>query len=277
VQRNPHVVLERDGDMLRIVVYVSALIAGAISLLFIQAATTPFILITGVMIGIAIPLLDTLSANARYLKLAWYSTKYRNRTIRLSVSYLFRIKVDEMYLLVKGKRWRQYQPVGGVYKFSPGAKAFMDEIGARNDDLVRFDATSLNDLRIRIPGQNLFRFVRWFESGHSRESSPWREFYEELIKPGMLPLKDFPYILEDFIQRDIRPIRFSEYAKSWELLIADIYELIPTQDQLAALRKLKVDGHPDLVWATEDQIRRRGAIPGEDQQIEISPTAGWAL
>lgn len=263
--------------MLRIMLYLAALIASAVSLLFVQAATTPFILITGVMIGIAIPLLDALSANTRYLRLVWYSVKYRNKTVRLSVSYLFRIKVDEMYLLVKGKRWHQYQPVGGVYKFSSGAKAFMDEIGARNDDLVRVDAISLNDLRIRIPGQNLLSFVRWFESGHSRESSPWREFHEELVKPGALPFRDFPFILENFIRRDIRPIRFSEYAKSWELLIADIYELIPTPDQLAALRKLKADGYPDLVWATEDKIRRRGAVPGEDQAIEISPTAEWTL
>lgn len=222
------------------------------------------------MIGIAIPLLDALAANSRYLRLAWYSARFRKKTVRLSVSYLFRIKVDEMYLLVRGKRWPQYQPVGGVYKVSPGAKAFMNEIGARDDDLVRVDTISRNDLRIRIPGKNLFRFVRWFESGHSRESSPWREFYEELIKTGALPLSDFPFILADFIRRDIRKIRFSEYADSWELLIADIYELIPTQEQLADLTQLKADMYPDLVWVTEDQIRRRGAIPGQDQDRNIT-------
>ena len=263
--------------MTRIVAYLAGLIVGAISLAFIEPGTTPFILVTGMMITIAIPLLDAFFANTKNLRLIWYSVKYRNKTVRLSVSYLFRIKVDEVYLLIKGKRFSQYQPVGGVYKFSPGAKAFMDEIGARTDDLVPVDAVSLNDLRIRIPGRNVASFVRWFESERSRETSPWREFYEELVKPGSISFTDFPFILADFIRRDIRRMRFSKMASSWELLIADIFELIPTTEQLAALRKLKADGYPDLVWATEDQIRRRGAIPGQNQEILISPTAEWTL
>jgi hypothetical protein len=246
--------------MLRIVLYLAAFVAGAISLPFIAAGSTPFVLVTGVMIGIVLPLIDALAANARYIKIIWYSLKFRNKTIRLSISYLFRIKVDEKYLLVKGNRWPQYQPVGGVYKFSPDAKAFMDDIGARTDDLVPVDAVSLNDLRIRIPGKNVVKFVLWFESGRSRESSPWREFYEELVKPGLLPLADFPFIMENFIRREMLPIRFSDYAQSQELFIADIYELDPTPEQLVALRGLDATDNGYIFWATEDQIRRRGAV-----------------
>jgi len=263
--------------MAKIIAYLAALIAGGISLLFIQGGTTPFFLITGMMITAVIPLLDAFFTNTKNIRLIWYSLEYRNKIVRLSVSYLFRIKMDEAYLLIKGKRFNQYQPVGGVYKFSPGAKAFMDEIGARTDDLVPVDAISLNDLRIRIPGRNVARFVRWFESERSRETSPWREFYEELVKPGSLSFPDFPFILADFIRRDIQRIRFSEMASSWELLIADIFELIPTAEQLTALRELKAADHPDLVWVSEDQIRRRGAVPGRNQEILISPTAEWTL
>jgi hypothetical protein len=263
--------------MLRVGLYLMALIAGGASLLFIEVNTTPFTLITGAMIGIAAPLLDGISSNAGNIKLSWYCIQYRRKIVRFSVSYLFRIKVDNHYLLIRGTRWPQFQPVGGVYKYTDGAKAFLDEIGARPDDLVQSDDASLNDLRIRVPGQKILTFVRWFESGRSRETSPWREFHEELISPGLLSFEDFPFIVEDFIRREIRPIRFSPYAKSWEILIADIYELIPTQEQLAALRRLKTAEHSNLLWASEEQITRLGATPGKDQEIQISPTAGWTL
>lgn len=263
--------------MLRVYLYSVAFLTGGISLLFVDPSTTPFILITGAMIAIVVPLLDEVVSNKRDIRLTWYCARYANQPVRLSVSYLFRIKIDNSYLLIKGKRWAQFQPVGGVYKYIEGAKGFLNDIGARPDDLVRADDVSMNDLRVRIPGREILAFVRWFESGRSRETSAWREFYEELIKPGLLSLEDFPFVVTDFIRRDIRRMRFSTHARSRELLIADIYEVMPTQEQLAALRNLKSTRHPDLVWVSEDQIVRRGAIPGENQEIEISPTAEWIL
>ena len=263
--------------MLRILLYIAALVIGAIALPFIKTSSVLFILITGIMIGIAIPLLDNAASNARYFRLAFYSLKYANKTIRISVSYLFRIKLDNTYLLVKGRRWNQYQPVGGVYKVSAGAKDMMDKIGALDDDLIPIDQASLHDLRIRIPATKLLPFVRWFESGHSRETSPWREFYEELIGTGILTRDDFPFIFDDFIRRDIRRLRFSEHAQSWELQIADIHELLPTPEQLAALRQLKATGHPDIIWATENQIRHLGVIPGETLDLHIGAPAIWTL
>jgi hypothetical protein len=263
--------------MLRVYLYLAAFVAGAISLAFIDPSTTPFILVTGAMIALVVPLLDELVTNRRDIRLTWYCARYANQSVRLSVSYLFRIKVDNSYLLIRGRRWPQFQPVGGVYKYIEGAKGFLSDIGTRPDDLVRADDVSLNDLRIRIPGHKILAFVRWFESGRSRETAAWREFYEELIKPGLLSLEDFPFVVTDFIRRDIRRMRFSTHARSRELLIADIYEVMPTQEQLAALRNLKSTKHPDLVWASEEQIVRRGVIAGEDQEIEISTTAQWIL
>src|ERR1022692_507941 len=246
--------------MARFLLYLLTLSGCAVALSFTRASTVPFLLISGVIVGLAGPFLDSLVSNWRYLRPAWYSLRYFKLRIRISASYLFRIKLDGGYLLVRGHRWPQYQPVGGVYKVSAGAKEKLDEMGALDDDLVPVDTISRNDRRIRIPGRNLVSFLRWFESGHSRETSPWREFYEELVEPGHVPLSDFPYIFADFIRRDIRPIRFSAYAQSMELLIADIYELRPTQEQIDALQRLRGQGNPDVVWATENQIRRLGTI-----------------
>jgi hypothetical protein len=264
--------------MLRITLYVIALVVGGVSLIFVKASTVPFVLITGIMIGIAIPLLDGIASNSRYLVFAWYSVRYRNQKIRISASYLFRIKLDNHYLLIEGNRWRQqYQPVGGVYKMSSGAREMMNRLGVLDDDLVAIDAASRNDLRIRVPASNLISFIRWFESGQSRETSSWREFYEELIKPGLLSAEKFPFILDNFVRREIRPLRFSSYAQSMELLVADIRELLPTADQEAALRSLKETEHPELRWVTADEIMRRGAKPGEAQEIVIAEPALWTL
>jgi len=252
-------------------------VIGAVTLSFLKEGSAPFTLISGIMIGIAIPLLDAFAANYRYLRLAYYSARYRNQNVRVSASYLFRIKIDNTYLLVKGHRWQHYQPVGGVYKVSDGARQILDDVGALDDNLVPIDAVSLHDLRIRILGRNLVSFVRWFETGRSRETSPWREFYEELVKPEIIPSSEFPFVLDNFIRRDIRPIRYSNYAESQELFIADIHELLPTPGQFAALRSLKDSGHTDVIFATEDHIRRLGISPGQNQNIAIAETAAWTL
>jgi len=263
--------------MIRGLFYFGALIICAVILAFVEPSTTPFVLVIGIIVGITVPLLDLISSNLRYLRFAYYTARYARERIRLSVSYLFRIKVNNEYMLIKGRRWDQYQPVGGVYKVSASSKHKLDILGALNDNLVPVDAVSENDLRIRIPASKLISFVRWFESGYSRETSPWREFQEELIGPGILSEVDFPFIFTDFIRRDFRPMRFSSHAQSREMLIADIYELLPTATQMEALKRLKESGHPEILWATEDQIRRLGVTPGGKLDTRIGEPAIWTL
>jgi hypothetical protein len=258
-------------------IYIAVLIVGAIILPFTDTSSIPFLLISGIMIGIFVPLLDTFASNTRYMRLAYYSVRYYRQKVRVSVSYLFRIKVDNVYMLVMGRRWQQFQPVGGVYKMSADANSVMNDIGALDDDLVPVDPVSLHDLRIRIPATKILAFMRWFESDHSRETSPWREFQEELIGSGIVRSSDFPFIFSNFIRRYIPPIRFSPYAQSMEIFVADIYELLPTADQLTALRKLKEVGHPDVMWARENQIRHLGAVPGENFDVRIGEPAIWTL
>ncbi len=82
------------------------------------------------------------------------------------MSYLYRIKIDDKYLLVKGNRiLGQYQLVGGVIKRYPSSKDFFDSISAKDDPMIPIDTTSKNDLRIRVSGKNVLRFMQWFDSG----------------------------------------------------------------------------------------------------------------
>ena len=59
----------------------------------------------------------TIYHNRLRIKIFSQSIMRWNKNIRLSCAYLFRIKYNGKYLLVKGNRIDQYQPIGGVYKY----------------------------------------------------------------------------------------------------------------------------------------------------------------
>ena len=233
----------------------------------------------GIISGIVVIYVDEVAGKFENLKYWLIAIRFRNKYIRLSISYLFRIKVKNKYLLIQGKRFSQFQPVGGVYKRLLGSTSFFRDIQALDDHLVPIDQISQNDLRIRIKGKHLISFLKWFNSGKDRELSPWREFYEELIKTGYFPENLFPYIFYRYISRYEHPLRFSKFADSYELLITDIYELVPSQEQTAFLeRMIATNNNPkELVWVDEERIRRLGAIPGESYTLNISEHSSWII
>ena len=186
--------------------------------------------------------------------------------------------MDGAYLLVKGQRFDQYQPVGGVYKTHPSSSGIRNGMKILDDDLLVPDAVSEGDLRVRVPGRNLLRFVRWYEGERGRETDGWREFYEELVATGIFSHSAFKLVKYDRVERLYRPLRFSPWAKSQELLIADVLELLPTDEQLEELRASMTRPDSRILWATEDQIRRRGARVGEpNQTTNIAETATWTI
>lgn len=100
--------------------------------------------------------------------------------IRISASYLFNIKIDNQYLLVKSERRNQYQPVGGCYKYFPEAEEFLFSIGAIPEKKSN-GIDSLMDLRLLVPQENIDTFIKWYNSEENREITYEREFNEELI------------------------------------------------------------------------------------------------
>ncbi|MFJ4887418.1 hypothetical protein [Streptomyces sp. NPDC088731] len=228
----------------------------------------------GFSVGMLLPVVDEIGRNRDRIRHIWYSLRYRNRSIRVSTSYLFRIQIDGKYLLIRGLRYpNQFQPVGGVHKVSPQGSSVLAAMGVMGDDLIPIDPASDRDIRVRVSGRNIVSFFRWFDSRFGREDSPWREFQEELIASGILPSSAFPHIMHNYIRRDVDKIRYSAYADSLEILVADVYELIPNRDQEEALRRTMAGGHLDIRWVTAQQIQRRGAIPGQPQAIEIAAHA----
>jgi hypothetical protein len=266
--------------MIRLSFYLVASISAALALL-ITDDPVAIGLLSGIATALLIPIIDLAISNARYLRLAASLARRPDTSIRISASYLIRIERGGKYLLIRGGRYpNQFQPVGGVYKYHPSAGALLQQWGARGDDLIPKDSVSSGDLRIRVSARSVLKVVRWFESGKNREIGVWREFYEELVQPGLLPFEPFKHIACDFIGRRIEPMRYSEYAQAYELLIADIFELLPTVEQGPLLDELQKNeqSHSDhLVWVDAERIKRRGAVPGVPQHYEIPVTAEWIL
>ncbi len=265
--------------MARVAIYTAVAIFAALSLLLVEAPVLAALL-SGLATGLAVPAIDTAVTNSRYFRFLWASIRNFRQEIRISVSYLYRIESDGRYFFVRGNRIPdQFQPVGGVYKFNPSARSLMNEWRARTDDLIPIDETSQEDLRIRIPGQRLVSFVRWFESGQSREVGPWREFYEELIRTGIFPSSTFPYTRVDFVRRHYSSVQYSPYSQCNELLIADIYELLPDDTQRLFLKSDNIHDSSSTLytWADAEQVKRRGAIPGQPHIKKLSATAEWIL
>lgn len=198
---------------------------------------------------------DRLSARHRFdISLV----SWKRGFIRVSMAYLFRIRIDGKYLLVKGSRIRhQYQPVGGVRKFKIKAKGFLDDIGAREDNNLGNDEKNLHDLRLRIPSKNIIKFLNWYVSGKDRENDQVREFREELVHSGILDSAIFASIDSNYLYT-IPTLHFSHHFQCRELLYHEVYELEPDPAQLAALRKLIDISNEEYVWVSEDLIMSLG-------------------
>jgi hypothetical protein len=261
---------------MKLIYYFIVLILCGVSITLIKDATVISI-VAGIASSILFVILDSI-VNIKNPKIWWISIRYANTRIRLSLSYLFRIKIDNQYLLVRGSRFRnQFQPVGGVFKKLPNSLAFFNSIEALDDDLIPIDKTSKDDLRIRIKGRYLIKFLNWFNSGQDREVCPWREFYEELIEPEFLPRNVFPHIFYRYIKRYGAPLRYSEPAQSLELLIAEIYEVVLTSEQEESLKRMLTKQSDEYIWVDEDRIRRRGVVPKSNLDINISTHSAWIL
>ncbi|WOD40544.1 hypothetical protein [Nodosilinea sp. E11] len=262
--------------MTKVILYILLLFLALCSLLV--SSNSYFVsVVLGVISSIIILLADLLVVNSEYYKLISVRLLYRDKNIRMSISYLFRIKVEGKYLLIRGKRFPQFQPVGGVFKRYDSSISFFQEIHALDDDLIPIDADSKRDLRIRLKGRYLLKFMKWFDSRKNREICGWREFYEELVKPRIFPEELFPFVKYQFIKRHINPIRYSDFSQSYEILVAEIYEVILDREQESFLQDTIRTGISDCIWVTEEEVLRRGAMPGHDYTLAISEHSRWII
>ena len=191
------------------------------------------------------------------LKLWWKTKfKYANKPIYLSFAYLYKIQIDGKYLLIKGNRLKnQYQPVGGVYKYYPEAKSFLESIKFQPDKTMG-NMDDDDDLRISVQGKHIFEFLDWFKQMKDREYDPIREFREELLETGILPKNEFETIKYRKVSVHDIGITYSKYNDCLEYVYAEIFELVPTEKQKEVLKNLCDISNENVCWATNTEIKK---------------------
>jgi len=204
----------------------------------------------------------------------YYQTqfRFRNTEIRLSMAYLYRINVEGKYLLVKSRLRNSFQPVGGAFKTLPGSESIFKKLNVKPDRLIETEnGIAKGDLRVYMKGINVIEFLEWFNSKEDRETSPWREFCEELISTNILPWRAFRYIDYKFQGTVQSPIVTLDTGGKG-MFVFEIYDLVINDEQKPVLQELIRQGNTDqYIWVDDYLIQRLGHDERTKTQVhEIS-------
>ena len=179
------------------------------------------------------------------------------KNVYVSLSYLLRIKLNgsEKYLLVKGSKIDQYQPVGGVYKLV-GNKCIIKEWDAE----PKSDMKNQKDLRFFVKAKHIPSIIKWFKSGNDREVGIWREFFEELVQTKIVSVKNFSTIKAEQIKTVekvlVKENRFKD--ETYHTLIYNIFSVELNDKQAKELEKLMMNNSitDDYAFVNRDEIEK---------------------
>ncbi|MEZ4772696.1 MAG: hypothetical protein R3D00_05880 [Bacteroidia bacterium] len=215
-----------------------------------------------------------------FLVRCWY-LGMRGEYVRFSMSYQYRIKIQNRYLLVKNSNFGHYQLVGGKYKRNVFTNNILKTMGATDDSKLQTVGLMKDDLAVFVPAKNAIKFIDWFNTKKDREVSHWREFYEELIdvKGKVLPHDIFPYINYNYTCSVITPLKRTPGWECWEILQYDVLDLLPNSEQEAELEKLLAQGDTDYIkWADEELIKHLGHDNREKKKLyDIGQHTKWVI
>lgn len=220
----------------------------------------------GFVIGGVLEFMVYLYENRKRWNLLITTIYKRNKPVRITVAYLFRIELNGQYALIKRHKKDRigYQPIGGAYKYlHEENRELFDSLGIEPCTHIERDEDTEHDLRLIIKKRkNLIAFLKWFESKKNRELDPWREFYEELIEPGLLPANLFKHIKYVFIRKHEEGIIPSPVFPVDEYRYADVFELrFETEQQKQAFLDLK-QSTGEVIFVTADEIRKGATNKG---------------
>ena len=168
-------------------------------------------------------LASTIFHNRLRLKISYQSLIRWNKNIRLSCAYLFRIRYNNKYLLIKGNRIDQYQPVGGVYKYYDSFNGLKENLELKDESESHFYENG--DLRLVTTGKHLVKFLDWFDTKKNREITVIRELIEELEPSGISIENLIKQSQVEYLKTVKEPITFSTHFQMDELKIFEIFEV----------------------------------------------------
>lgn len=221
------------------------------------------------LIRYSVDLVDNDNWKASQRKLERAGVLKKNTIIRISFSYLFRIKVDGKYFLVPNTRSHKYQPVGGAYKLcNEEAQYLSSSMSVENDDRVPVNEATENDYRLLVKNKYLRDFVKRFDITTHREngSNLSREFEEEIFSTGILTKKIFGSNLSyKYCGRHMTNIQYGSIFKHFELLLADVFEVQLSEKQEELFRTLMKKQSDKYYFATSDEIKSFGVSTGANK------------
>lgn len=224
--------------------------------------------LSGLVLGLIIPyllkILQDLSDKTDWMttqrKLTRAKLINNDTIIRISFAYLFRIKIADKYLLVKNERGTgKYQPVGGVYQLTENEKLELKNLyKVKDDNKILIDESSRNDYRLRLENKYLRKFVKRFNHKAKRENieNLSREFKEELIDKDIVNWNEISY---RYCGRHMTDLHWGQHFQCYELLLADVVELLLTSNQEKDLTYLITQNSSDnFKFATAEEIMALG-------------------
>lgn len=211
--------------------------------------------------------IDFFKNTKGYIKIWLGMIGHSKESIRISCGYLFRIKMENKYLLIKGKRIEQFQPIGGVYKYYSSFNDVKNSLNITEEQNTSFFEEG--DLRVYVPGKNVLKFIRWFNSGKNREVNVTREFYEELIEPGYLPENTLINAKFEFVKQAECKLGYSNAFRCREVLIHNIYEVtFLDSTYLEKLNSVINQGEKNLRFVSQIDIEREAVeVDGVENKI----------
>ena len=168
-------------------------------------------------------LASTIFHNRLRLKIYYQSLIRWNKNIRLSCAYLFRIRYNNKYLLIRGNRIDQYQPIGGVYKYYDSFNGLKENLELKDES--ESHCYEDGDLRLVTTGKHLVKFLDWFDTKKNREITVIRELIEELEPSGISIENLIKQSQVEYLKTVKEPITFSTHFQMDELKIFEIFEV----------------------------------------------------
>jgi hypothetical protein len=210
-----------------------------------------------------------------------HSVVFRSRRLRVSMSQLLSLKIDDRFLLISNvRRPERLAPIGGVVRYFPSEVQTLEgKIGFKHELKKQGERY---DLRGYLAGRNFVHFLRWYASGAGREQyAVAREIEEEFTEIGIPQISDYvkrpEFIRERIVHEGPAKITNRDY---WQYRYFEIFKLREECDassRLADFIRSKARRNPKLALVTTDEIRngrfKDGRIIGDSSGYLFSDSA----